>query len=160
MSIIPARVKKTVEKRLRHNDSMKLSAIQRREQAEDSIDNLVGKPIAPGMPRAKGGIADPTARTATAIVQAQHDVDVCKKWAYVIAATYAMFSQTRIPKMASAYYGNSVTMKQVAGDMGVDVQTVSEWREKFVCTCALLAAERGLIRIDEDMEGGVCCTSF
>lgn len=53
-------------------------------------------------------------------------------------------------QIANAIYVRHVKQKDVAEVMHYDRQSVRRYRDNYVCYCALLAAEKNLIKVQED----------
>lgn len=148
MAVLPKRIKKRVEWQLRSNGEALYDARQQLRQALDDADTMVGGfPTDPGMPRSSGARSDPAARRALSVIEAEEKLAKAQAWCEIITDTYACFAGTQVAVMALHFFSEEITMKDLSDHMRVDVQTISEWRERFVCTCALIAAERGVLQV-------------
>ena len=105
--------------------------------------------VNPNAIRAKGSTGDQVERAALAIVQAEADLCTALKWAEVFSRLDEIFAGKPEAEIAEAIYQQGQQQKAVAAAMHYDRQSVRRLRDSYVCYCALLAVERGLIKMQE-----------
>jgi hypothetical protein len=151
MAVIPAGVFRLVEWHLHHENDLVAVAAKRRKEAIDDALHGCGL-LCDGQPRGKGGHSEPAASRAMAIVKAGEEVEKAREWVRAIRQTYDYFDDTAVFKMAVSYYGRGVTIRALADLLGTNEKTLDRQRDKFVSTCALFAAEKGLVKADYKLE--------
>ena len=99
-----------------------------------------------------GGNTDPTMNAAFAILQAEAELCTALKWAEVFSKLDEIFQGKPEAEVADAIYTKHRQQKDVAEALHYDRQSIRRLRDSYVCHCALLAAEKGLIKIQEVCE--------
>lgn len=99
-----------------------------------------------------GGRNDQVERAAFAIIRAEAELCTALKWAEVFSRLDEIFTGKPEADIADAIYTNHKQQKTVAESMNYDRQSIRRLRDSYVCHCALLAAEKGLIKIQEGCE--------
>lgn len=147
MAAIPSDVFRTVEWHLHREPQLVRDAQRERGRAVDGAF-ATGCRIGDGLPRGKGGHSEATANKALALVQAAMGVEQARAWVAAIRQTYAYYAGGDVGRMAERYYGQRVTLRALADQLGVAEKTLERHRDKFVSTCALFAAAGGVVRVD------------
>lgn len=99
-----------------------------------------------------GGNTDQTMNAAFAIIQAEAELCTALKWAEVFSRLDEIFQGKPEAEVADAIYTKHRQQKDVADALHYDRQSIRRLRDCYVCHCALLAAEKGLITIHEGNE--------
>ncbi|GHU66524.1 hypothetical protein FACS1894184_04710 [Clostridia bacterium] len=149
MPIIPAKIYRSVEWHLHHRSILVTVAENWQRRALEDVEAGCGAVSDLAKPSVSGGRSDPTPSHAARLIAADADVSSAHAWVAAIGDTLDYYAETAIADMAQGYYGRHIKIKEYADKAGVDVQAVSRMRDKLVCTCALYAAGRGLLQIDE-----------
>lgn len=147
MAAIPTTVFRTVEWHLHRESSLIANAKRDRERAIDRAF-ASGAGLGDGQPRGKGTHSEATSNRALLLVEAGRDVELARAWVDAIHQTYAYFGDSDVTRMAKRYYGQRVTLRALAGQLGVAEKTLDRHRDKFVATCALFAAAGGLVGVE------------
>lgn len=117
---------------------------QRMEDAHSlkspALDGAGGKP---------GGSSDRVQDGALSVLDAERILEVRRKWADVALRLDEAFAGTQTQTVARMLYTDGMRPGEIARQLGVDRQTVSRRRDEYVTRAALLAAERGLIRMSD-----------
>lgn len=103
--------------------------------------------VSPNAIHGNGSDGDRTARAAFAIIQAEAELCAALKWAEIFSRLDEIFAGKPEAAVADAIYRQHQKQKDVAGALKLDRQSVRRLRDSYVCYCALLAAEKGLIII-------------
>jgi hypothetical protein len=106
----------------------------------------------PGTPRGTSKRSDPTPMKVIQIDRLDALIANANAWVSAIDETYDYYYGTFIEEMARSFYGQDVKLGEFAKSHGMDRRIVGQLRDKFVCTCALCAAARGLVEVKK--EGG------
>lgn len=106
--------------------------------------------VNPNAIHGSGGACDQVERSAFAIIQAEAELCTALKWAEVFSRLDEIFAGKPEAEIADAIYTKHKQQKDVAEAMHYDRQSVRRFRDTYVCHCALLAAQKGLITIQED----------
>ena len=148
MAVIPWEVYSKVEWHLHNRARLLEMAVNKARQIESDAMNGGGSCVDRGSPRGVSKHADPTALKAMAIIRGEKELEKARLWGFVTDSTFAYFDGTVIGEAALRYYGQNTTILDVAASLHVDRQTIRNYRDKFVCVCALYASEKGLIRLN------------
>lgn len=105
-----------------------------------ALDGAGGKP---------GGPSDRVQDGALGVLEAERALDVRRRWADVAICLHEAFAGSQTEKVARLLYTDGVRAGEIAVILGVDRQTVKRRRNEYVTRAALLAAERGLIRMSD-----------
>ena len=165
MSVIPRDVYSAVEARLYERSTIVTKAARRLSFARAKAQS-VGVKIPEALPpkiqkrrgvnpaaiHGKGATSDPTENAAFAIIQAEAALCTALKWAEVFSRLDEIFAGKPEAEIAEAIYQQRKQQKDVAALMHYDRQSIRRYRDTYVCHCALLAAEKGLIKIQEGNE--------
>jgi len=97
-------------------------------------------------------------RRAISVTEAEERLRSALRWDEVMRRLERLYpAGTREGRAAWLLYGwktgSPLTLERTARLMGVSVVTVRRYRDTYLIACALLAAEAGLIRIQEDEHG-------
>lgn len=149
MAVIPVKVYKNVEWHLHNERAIVKKAVENRKNVLEEVLDGCGLKHDNGLPRGIGKHSDPTAVKAMILVRATEEVDKAEAWVQAIRETYEYFNGTNVGLMAASFYGRGITIKALASLMEIDEKTVDRLRDKFVCTCAIMAAARGLVNIEQ-----------
>lgn len=99
-----------------------------------------------------GGISDRVQQAALRVIEAERMVETREKWADVVRQLDAAFAGTKTMEVAHLLYTDGKRASEISKMLGVDRQTVNRRRDEYVTRAALLAAERGLIRMSDYTE--------
>ena len=149
MAAIPTDIFHDVEWHLHREPQLIWQAERARGRALDCAFST-GCMIGDGLPHGKGRHSEATANKALLLVQAGLSVEQARAWVAAIRQTYAYYRDTDVARMAAGYYGQRVTLRALAEQMGVAEKTLNRHRDKFVSTCALFAAAGGVVKITEE----------
>lgn len=105
-----------------------------------ALDGAGGKP---------GGTSDRVQDGALSVLDAERMLEVRRKWSDVAMRLDEAFAGTQTQTVATMLYTDGMRPGEIARQLGVDRQTVSRRRDEYVTRAALLAAERGLIRMSD-----------
>lgn len=165
MAVIPREVYDACEEKLYRRADLVAKASERlmfaRSQAysvSHSVPDALppkamkNRGVNPNAIRAKGSKGDQVERAAFAIIQAEADLCTALKWAEVFSRLDEIFAGKPEAEIAEAIYQQGQQQKTVAAAMHYDRQSVRRMRDSYVCHCALLAAERGLITIQGETD--------
>lgn len=108
--------------------------------------------VNPNAIHGSGGKGDRVERSALALIQAEAELCTALKWAEVFSRLDEIFAGKPEAEIAEAIYQQRQQQKDVAKKMNYDRQSVRKYRDRYVCHCAILAAEKGLITIQEGCE--------
>lgn len=108
-----------------------------------ALDGAGGKP---------GGTSNRVQDGALRVIEAERMLETRRKWADVAAQLDEAFAGTKTGEVARLMYTDGRRASEIAGLLGVDRQTVKKRRDEYVTRAALLAAERGLIRMSDYAE--------
>ena len=105
-----------------------------------ALDGAVGKPRGP---------SDRVQDGALSVLDAERLLEVRRKWADVAMRLDEAFAGTETQTVATMLYTEGIRASEIAAMIGMDRQTVKRRRDEYVTRAALLAAERGLIRMSD-----------
>lgn len=105
-----------------------------------ALDGAGGKP---------GGPSNRVQDGALSVLDAERMLEVRRKWADVEMRLDKAFSGTETQEVARLLYTEGKRASEIAAMLGMDRQTVKRRRDEYVTRAALLAAERGLIRMSD-----------
>lgn len=168
MAVIPRQVYDECERMLYQRAALVQKASEKlmfaRSQAY-SIRSSMPEPLSPDLCKRPGvnpnGIhgsgknTDPTMNSAFALIQAEAELCTALKWAEIFSRLDEIFAGKPEADVADAIYTKHRQQKDVADALHYDRQSIRRLRDCYVCHCALLAAEKGLITIKEGIEGNV-----
>lgn len=144
MAVIPGHIFRVVENRLHHV----CSAWRRAEDARDEeiLSEALGGGDGYAVATGASHTSDRTARVALRLQEPAMAGELAAQWGRVIGQVRGMFSGCSEGLLFERYYGLNITVKQLAEQEHYDRQTINRYREKVVSHCALLAAEKGLLK--------------
>lgn len=145
MAVIPGGIYRRVEAALHHRADALDAALARLREAEARATSITAPMDAERVQSSSAG--DRLERGAIAVAEARDALDEAERWHDVFAALDEFFRGRDEARAAALLYGQHKTQQQAALEMHVDRQTVRRYRDAYVCHCALLAAEAGLIRM-------------
>lgn len=162
MAVIPRQVYDDCERKLYQRADLVKDASEKLMRARSiaySLRSSMPEPLTPELAKrpgvnpngihGSGGSGDQVERAAFAIVQAEAELCTALKWAEVFSRLDEIFAGKPEADIAEAIYIRHKQQKTVAEEMHYDRQSIRRLRDSYVCHCALLAAEKGLITIQE-----------
>lgn len=165
MAVIPRQVYDDCERALYRRTDLVSSASERLMIARSrayAVGSTMPAALSPDLAKLPGinpnaihgssGKGDQVERAAFAIIQAEANLCKALKWAEVFSRLDEIFKGKPEAEIAEAIYTKHIQQKTVAEAMHYDRQSIRRLRDSYVCHCALLAAEKGLITIQEDNE--------
>ena len=145
MAVVPDVMMKKVEWHLAHAEAEAEKLRRELKELEREVTDL----HSPGTePRRGSGVSDPTARAAQRLASARERLENSERWGAVVLRTRAHFEGAPEGVVFDLTYAQHMTQQDAAELLGVDRQTVRRHRETIVVFAALIAAERGLIRME------------
>ena len=154
MNVIPEKVYRAVEKKLRQRGKLLQKAeealLRARAKATD-----VSAPSGGGIGPKGGRPGSRTERGAMSILRAEKRVETARKWENVFRKMDEIYPEKDSNEgyVASMIYGNGMSQADLARFSGCSRQTVKLRQDRYVIRCAFLAAQAGLIR-EEVMDDG------
>ena len=162
MAVIPRQVYDDCEQKLYQRADLVNSASEKLMFARSiaySMRSTMPEPLTPELAKrpgvnpngihGSGGSGDQTQRAAFAIIQAEAELCTALKWAEVFSRLDEIFAGKPEAEIAEEIYTNHKQQKAVAEALHYDRQSIRRMRDCYVCHCALLAAEKGLITMQE-----------
>lgn len=162
MAVIPRKIYNHVEEQLYHRQTAVSAASVRLMDARSRASlvrsqmqtNLTEKQIRhrgvdPSTIHGSGLTSDPTADCVVAILEAEAALCTAIKWADAFSRLDEFFTGKPEADVARAIYDQHVKQCDVADALHMDRQSVRRYRDTYVCHCALIAAQLGLIKITE-----------
>lgn len=162
VAVIPRQVYDDCEQKLYQRADLVKKASEKLMFARSiaySIRSSMPEPLTPDLAKrpgvnpngihGSGGNSDQTERAAFAIIQAEAELCTALKWAEVFSRLDDIFAGKAEAEVADAIYTKHRQQKDVAEALHYDRQSIRRLRDCYVCHCALLAAEKGLIKIQE-----------
>jgi hypothetical protein len=165
MAVIPRKIYRAVEGKLFVRDRLVSVASDRVSLAKSASFGL-RSPIWSKLTadEIKHHGIDPTAIHGTGQTDGMHEViemleaesELCHalKWAEVFSALDEIFTERNEGKVAVMYYTDRMKGSEIAEALGVDRQTIRNYRDTYVAHCALLAAEKGLVTMTDIISAG------
>lgn len=163
MAVIPRKIYNRVENQLYQRQTAVSAASDRlmdarsrassiRSQMQTSLteDQIKRRGVDPSTIHGSGLTSDPTADCAVAILEAEAALCTAIKWADAFSRLDEFFTGKPEADVACAIYDQHVKQCDVADALHMDRQSVRRYRDTYVCHCALIAAQLGLIKITED----------
>lgn len=147
MAVIPARIYRRVEAALHHRGEARTKGLQRYQDAVDHATRI-SSGLTERVQSSTSG--DRLERDVIRIAEASEALDAAERWEKVFRRLDVYFAGQDEAKAAQLLYIEHLPQNVVAKKMFVDRQTVRRWRDSYVCHAALLAAEAGLIRMEDD----------
>lgn len=157
MPWIPRSVYDEVEAKLLRRTEMVRSASLRLARARERMRSLGSMPqeldeqtarrpgVNPHAIHGKGGASDPTARAAMQLERADQALRTALAWVDIFGRADVLFAHQPEGEAARHLYFERLTQQETAERMGVDRQTVRRYRDTYICHCAILAAQAGLL---------------
>lgn len=147
MAVIPRHIYRRVEGALHRRGEALQGAAERYRQAQDRALRLEQRmdDLPSGSSR-----SDRTGRGAADLSEAGDRLELAERWEQVFRRLDVMFAGRDEAKAAKLLYDEHRSQEEVARMLYVERQTVRRWRDAYVCHAALLAAEAGLIRMEDD----------
>lgn len=99
-----------------------------------------------------GGVSNRVQDGVLRVIAAEETLDAANRWAMVLSRLGEIFEGKPEAEIAHALYVQKMTAQEVARSRNVDRQTVRRLKDNYVIRAALLAAEYGLVRMDEYRE--------
>ena len=151
MAAIPRALYAYIEKKLYEQPHRAVcdaaeALIERKEQATG-----VKSPDVGGGGRS-GGVSNRVQDGVMRMIEAERELETATLWASVFTRLDEIFEDRPERDVARMLYREKLPLREIACRRGVDRQTVVRLRDGYVIRAALLAAERGLIRMSEYAE--------
>lgn len=152
MAIIPRTLYAYIEKKLHEQPYDAVSAaaealISMREEA------TCVKSAAGGSPGGRaGGVSNRVQDGVLRVIAAEETLCTANRWAFVLTRLSEIFEGKPEQEIAQRLYVRKMTAQEIATECGVDRQTIRRLRDNYVVRAALLAAEQGLVRMDQYRE--------
>ena len=155
MAVIPRRLYAYIEKKLFEQPYAAVSEaaealIERREQAFG-----VKSPGGEGGSGKSSGVVSRVEDGVLRVIAAEENLDTANRWAFVIARLGEIFEGTETAEVAQLYYAQKLTEAEIARSKRLTRQTIRSRRDEYVIRAALLAAEKGLVKMREYESEGV-----
>lgn len=147
MAVIPRHIYRRVEAALHHRGEAVDRADQRYRRA---FERATGLGVGSGEKVVTSSTGDKLVRDVISMVEAGDVLDEAERWEQVFRKLDTMFAGRDEAKAAKLLYTEHRSQEEVARMLYVERQTVRRWRDAYVCHAALLAAEAGLIRMEDD----------
>lgn len=146
MPMIPKRIHKVVEWHLRNANCIRANAFAEAEQLRARARE---QPTPPEVPiKGKGKTGDPVGRAAQLMAEADKIQREAPVWAQVVEETRAHYTQSAtLGEFYRLYFAIGLDFPYIAQEMGVEKTTLYHWREQVVTHAAMLAIEKGLVRM-------------
>lgn len=146
MTMLPKRIHRLVEWHLRNAGNIRANAFAEAEALRKKANT---QPPAPEVPiKGKGKHGDATGRKAQLLAEADRIMRQAPMWEAVARDTEAWCARTpSLRRFYGLYYSMGLDYGYIAGEMRVEKTTLYDWREKIVAYAALLAVEKGLVRM-------------
>ena len=139
---IPQNIYSTVERKLH-------SVRELQQIVTDELNSIFGtKPMAGQLPTRGSGHGDPTGNRAVRLADGTEESNDASAWLKAIFETRCFFAGAPEAELFSEYYGQGVTMEELAKRTGVSTKTYQVRRDNTVYRCAMHAALLGLIRLE------------
>lgn len=150
MSVIPQKIYRMVEYRLRHRWELATRARARLYDVHREALSIASP--ATDQEKHGSGPGNRTQAMALRILEAERRVEEAETWEEAIRLTDKAFpwESTSEGVIAGYLYGNGMTIQEVCLATGKGRSTVIHFRDNYVAHCALFAAALGLI----DIRGG------
>lgn len=150
MSVIPQKIYRTVEYRLRHRWELATRARARLYDVQREALSIASP--ATDQEKHGSGPGNRTQAMALRILEAERRVEEAETWEEAFRLTDAAFPFETTPEgvIAGYLYGNGMTIQETCAATGRKRTTVIHLRDNYVAHCALFAAALGLI----DIRGG------
>lgn len=101
--------------------------------------------------RGKGGHGDKTSHAAICLAEAERILKQAPMWLEVVEETRAFYEESkRLGEFYRLYYDVGASQDTIAARMGVEKTTIYDWRTEIVTRAAMLALEKGLVKISGD----------
>ena len=145
MAIIPVRIRRGVEWHLKNANCIRAKAFADaevlRNKAEEHKDNETGI-------RGKGGHSDRVSHAAICLAEADRILRQAPLWMDVVDETRAFYEGSkRLGEFYRLYYDVGASQDTIAQRMGVEKTTIYDWRTEIVTRAAMLALEKGLVKL-------------
>ena len=152
MSVIPQRIYRLVENRLKNRWELKARVTAKLYDAQQAALS-VSSP-ATDQENHSSGPGNRTQALALKILEAEEQVEQAERWEDAFRLTDAAFPFESTPEgvIAGYLYGNGMTIQETCTATGRKRTTVIHLRDNYVCHCALFAASLGLIDIRKGQE--------
>lgn len=163
MAVIPRKIYNHIEEQLYSRKTAVRCASDRlmdararassiRSQLQTSLTGEQAKRrgVDPSAIHGSGLTSDPVAECAVTILEAEAALCTAVKWAGAFSRLDELFAGKPEADVAHAIYDLRVKQCDVADALHMDRQSVRRYRDTYVCHCALIAAQLGLIKITED----------
>lgn len=150
MAVIPRAIYNLCEDMLRRRGDLITDAERRLAEARAAAyDAKRAKMDANGGGRPQGTVSNPTEKGAEAVIKAEEELERARQWQSVFFALDSLFADRAEAAAMDAIYKQHKQQLEVADALHYDRQTIRRFRDTYICHCALLAAEKGLLSVYE-----------
>lgn len=150
MGVMPKRVRKLVESRLRDRWVM----IARAKEALFAAQAAVGSASAPALDavRVSSGPGNRTQAGALRVLAAEEKLRQAEAWeeAFRLADKALPWESTPEGVVAGYLWGNGMSMEECCRATGKSRALIRQLKDNYVAHCALFAAAAGLIEMEEE----------
>lgn len=155
MPMIPRKIYRLCERQLLARYNLIASANERLKEARAMAYSVAAQALDAQGGSHGSGRGDGLERKAIAVVEARQALKDALAWDDVIHRLERLFPDGTMEARVAGYLygwttGTPVTQEDVCRILRRNRQTVRRYRDTYVTNCALLAAEAGLITIEED----------
>ena len=149
MGLIPKGIYRQIEQKRRGRYVAEKKALIRLQEAQ--AEALCLPSPGAGGSGGKDGPGDRTGRLALAVAEAEEKLETERAWEEVWRMMDRVFSFDTTPegRVAGYLYDNGMSLKEASEACKCNRDTVSHYRDNWVCHAALIAAGDGLITIRE-----------
>ena len=150
MAVIPRGIYDACEDALKRRESMIKEAESRLAEARARAYDAKGAKLDPnGGGKPQGGHKSPTETGAETVIKAEEQLERARKWQDIFTQLDKIFEGREESKIAEAIYQQHKQQLEVAEALHYDRQSIRRFRDVYICHCALLAAESGLLSVYE-----------
>lgn len=148
MAAIPRSIYAVIEARLYERDSAVRIAAARRDAIRSR--SLLRSPMGSAGGGHGSGPSSPTERAAVMLIEAETALETAEAWEAVFARIDRMYKGETEETVVRMIYREGKQQAEVAKALYMDRQTVRRAQDTYICTCAVLAAEMGLVHLGEE----------
>lgn len=151
MTMLPKRIHRVVEWHLRNAGCIRANAFAEAEALRQKASTQAPAPEV--AIKGKGKHGDPTGRRAQLLAEADRIMRQAPRWEDVARRTETWCERSpSLRRFYGLYYHMGLDYGYIAREMQVEKTTLYDWREKIVAYAALLAVEKGLVRITKQTD--------
>jgi hypothetical protein len=145
VAVLNRRTYKQVEWRLYHYHELRRKAEELAAQREDVLYRSRTPPSPGG-----GGVAhksDPTASKVLQMVALEHEQQDAARWVEAIEQTIVRYAKQEKGRLLELKYFSDMSEQYICQALSIERTTFYAWRTEIVTYTALVAAQKGLIRV-------------